>query len=82
MGRIAVELKPEFDTTPVAMLAFSLSATPIFDVGRGEFKKVILSNIGARERWAKLVDPLRSIVHVGTGIAEVCRAGFIPVHCH
>jgi len=79
--RIAIELKPEFgledDNTPVATVSFSLSAAPFVDWSRTEIPKVILSKIGPRERWARLVDPLQSIIRVGTGIAEVLCAKII-----
>ena len=67
----------EHDTAPVTTIAFSLSATPIVDSSRGEFKMDILSKIDPRQKWAKLVDPLQNIVRVGTGVAEVGRAELI-----
>jgi len=79
--RIAIDLKPESDqehnAAPIATVSFSLSAAPFVDWSCTEIPKVILSRLGPRERWAKLVDPLQSIIRVGTGIAEVCCAEII-----
>jgi len=76
-----IDLKPEFededDNAPASAIALALSATPIVDSNRGDIKKVVLSKIGPRERWAKLVDPLQNIIRIGTGIAEVRCAEFI-----
>jgi len=76
-----IDLKPEFededDNAPASAIAFALSATPIVDSSRGDIKKAVMSKVGPRERWAKLADPLQSIIRIGTGIAEVRCAEFI-----
>jgi len=83
LKRLVIDLKPEFEdednVAPAATIAFFLSATPIIDSNRGDIKRVIISKIGPRERWAKLVDFLQGIIRIGTGIAEVRCAKLVLV---